>query len=342
MSVNKRVLKSHKSYQQQLDLLKKRGMLIGDEQWAIKKLKQVGYYRLSGYWYRYREPNFYIPFTSNSHFISYPPHLGKIPKRRNRFHPGTTFEKIYSLYLFDCELKILLFDGIARIETYMRAIISYTIGEVDPLGYRNQNLIDNYHLARSNNKKSNFEIWLEKVDDSIENSKDDCIHWNKENYEGIPIWAVTEIWDFGTLSKYYGMLKDDYKLMICRAIFNDNRQANTHKKNMKGALQHLNIIRNKCAHHARIWNNSVYSPRFNVTLLSNLQITNSDDQDIYWEKIFGTICLIWKLIKLFSNSSEWLAKVIQHIENLPNSVNDINFNEMGFNQTHLNNLKRLL
>ena len=40
---------------QQLDLIASRGLDIGDRDYAADCLKNIGYYRLSGYWYPLRE-----------------------------------------------------------------------------------------------------------------------------------------------------------------------------------------------------------------------------------------------------------------------------------------------
>ncbi|WP_460702921.1 hypothetical protein [Luteococcus sediminum] len=44
-------MKSYKTYDEQVDLLLRRGMLIEDRAVAAKTLARVNYYRLSGYWY---------------------------------------------------------------------------------------------------------------------------------------------------------------------------------------------------------------------------------------------------------------------------------------------------
>lgn len=340
----KKTVKSHKSYDQQLELLKKRGMIISDDEWAIKKLKQVGYYRLSGYWYRYRSLTESFPQQSQSKLRAVSKPSQRNFKRDDTFVPNTTFEKVNSLYLFDCELRILLFEGIARIENYIRSVIAYTIGKEDPMGYKKKSFITPKCLKKKIKngkiKPSLYEEYFSKLESCLENSKDDCILWHKQNYEDIPIWVVTEIWDFGMLSKFYGLLKDKYKIIICKEIFKDNQLANSYKSDMQGALQHLNVIRNKCAHHARIWNNSINSQKFKKNLLNELKIINPND--VTNEKIFGTICLMWVLIKLFSDNSEWLNKIIEHIESLPNLVDDINYSEMGFTHADLDNLRKLI
>ena len=47
--------KPHRSYKELVALLEKRGMIIPDKQRAERKLSQIGYYRLSGFWYPCRQ-----------------------------------------------------------------------------------------------------------------------------------------------------------------------------------------------------------------------------------------------------------------------------------------------
>ena len=48
-------LKPWKSYADQLEQLIGRGMIISDRARALDYLKRIGYYRLSGYWFAFRE-----------------------------------------------------------------------------------------------------------------------------------------------------------------------------------------------------------------------------------------------------------------------------------------------
>ena len=47
--------KPHQTYPELVTLLQKRGMIVPDEERAKRKLSQIGYYRLSGFWYPCRE-----------------------------------------------------------------------------------------------------------------------------------------------------------------------------------------------------------------------------------------------------------------------------------------------
>lgn len=43
------------SFEDQLDLLVERGLIIKNKNFALPYLESIGYYRLSGYWYPFKE-----------------------------------------------------------------------------------------------------------------------------------------------------------------------------------------------------------------------------------------------------------------------------------------------
>ena len=68
---------------EQIALLRERGMEIPDEDHARRCLGAIGYYRLSAYWLSYEE-------------------LPKEGRTRSKvFVDGTNFDEIYDLYVFD-------------------------------------------------------------------------------------------------------------------------------------------------------------------------------------------------------------------------------------------------
>jgi abortive infection bacteriophage resistance protein len=85
------------SFAAQADLLLKRG-LIADRTLLIDRLKNVNYYRLSGYLYPYRLAN-------------------------DNYKPGTTFDKVWRHYTFDRQLRLIVIDAIERFEVSIRKIL---------------------------------------------------------------------------------------------------------------------------------------------------------------------------------------------------------------------------
>lgn len=114
--------KQFKHYEELIDILIERGMVIDNRERAIRKLAQVGYYRLSGFWYPARvieRDESYQPIQCE--------HL-KRPKRLNHFQQGTKFDQVFNLYLFDKKLRLAMLDGLERIEIFVRSVIAHELG----------------------------------------------------------------------------------------------------------------------------------------------------------------------------------------------------------------------
>nr|WP_235349656.1 Abi family protein [Brevibacterium sp. UCMA 11752] len=108
-------LKSWLSIPDQINQLRIRGMEIPASDQASDALKIIGYYRLSGYWYLYREP-----------------HPTQKDQRLDDFLPGTQFAEILALYHFDSALKGLIWRGIESVEIAFRSRIGHLLGEAGP------------------------------------------------------------------------------------------------------------------------------------------------------------------------------------------------------------------
>lgn len=98
------------TFDQQLDLLRERGLAVADPARASHWLSKVSYYRLSAY---------FLPF-----------------KDGDRFRPGVEFDQVAGLYIFDRKLRLLALDAIERVEVAIRTAITYGIGHVHgPFGH---------------------------------------------------------------------------------------------------------------------------------------------------------------------------------------------------------------
>ncbi|WIM72120.1 Abi family protein [Corynebacterium suedekumii] len=97
---------------EQLDLLRVRGCDIGDQASAEELLTRVGYYRLSGYWYPFRQSS-----QVNGETVVL-----------DNFISGTTLSAISELYEFDRRLRLLVLDAIERVEVAMRFQVGHTLG----------------------------------------------------------------------------------------------------------------------------------------------------------------------------------------------------------------------
>ena len=214
------------TYLQQLQLLKERGLSIEDENQAMLVLSHVNYYRLTPYW---------IPFQTNV--------------TTHSFKKGTAFNQIMELYDFDKELRLLIFEGIEKIEVSIRAKWAYELA----LRYGS-------HSHMNHQITKNMELYNKNTKDTIKvinQSREAFIkhHLNKYQEDSPPIWVVSEVLSLGLLSRLYNNLDDltvvGFKHSAKEAISN---AYTLDFSILESWLHALTQIRNFSAHHARVWN----------------------------------------------------------------------------------------
>lgn len=163
-------VKPFKTVEEQVELLKSRGMIINDEQLAKDTLLYINYYRLSAY-----------SLTLRSNDV---------------FSKEATFENVLQLYKFDEELRNCLMKYCSIIEISFRTYISYVhSGKYGPLGYlNNQYFSDEWYHAE----------FLSKCKKSIKYSKEPFVEHHRKELKGVyPFWVVIETINFDVLSKLY-------------------------------------------------------------------------------------------------------------------------------------------
>lgn len=118
------------SVDDQLDQLTRRGLAVTDRTLALNYLSRIGYYRLSGYWYAFRERSGALLLLDR----------GKKPRKLkvttvtlDEFKVGATFQNAVDLYVFDKKLRLLTLDALERIEVGLRVDIAYCLGARDAL-----------------------------------------------------------------------------------------------------------------------------------------------------------------------------------------------------------------
>jgi len=275
----------------------------------MRKLAQVGYYRLSGFWYPCRE----ICFDEHGKAIKVSENSKKL-KRSDHFIDGTSFDSIFTLYLFDKRLRLLLLDALERVEVYLRAVIAHELGEIDPLAYRDGSyVLDKYKKSRADTQtESPWEKFLSKQQSLISNNKEDHIVWHKETNKEIPFWVAIETWDFGMLNWYYRMLKWQYKNKVCSRI--DNALSPV----LENWLDTLNTLRNKCAHHARVWNIRIPN---DVKLIQNDYFSRIGLDNESKQRMLGCLSIVWYIVSSIGPSSKWIHTAAQLLDTMPNIPN---------------------
>lgn len=211
-------IKEAKTFEEQLTILKRRGLAVENSSEAISTLHKVNYYRLIAYGLTLKDPS-----------------------QKNNYRSGTTFNQLVALYDFDKKLRQLLIGVIESIEIAFRTHIAYHHAHTyGPLGYK----------EASNFKHLEYhEKFLINLDRSFKDNKRELfVAHHHEKYQGVfPIWVAVEVLSFSTLSMLFKNLKNKDQGFISKTYYN---VPFTYTQSW---LHTLTTIRNICAHHGRLY-----------------------------------------------------------------------------------------
>ncbi|MEB0267469.1 Abi family protein [Cryobacterium sp. 10I5] len=240
----------------QVAKLESRGVEVGDHESFRGLLRAVGYYRLTGYLYPFRESE---PFRDDA---------GRIRFRvLNRYRSGTSVGQASALIDFDRRLRMLVLEGIERIEISFRMQIGYVLGRqsafahMDPVNFVNSFTESQTDKATGDTLPSRHAQWIERVKERQADSDEAFVaHFRNKYDDEMPIWALTEILELGHLGRLYSGLNSSLATEIAAAYGAPS------KKVMVSWISSLNYVRNVSAHHARLFNRKLVSAPLSVNL----------------------------------------------------------------------------
>lgn len=286
-------VKEWKSYDEQIEILLSRGMLIDDRNQAKNLLARIGYYRLSGYWYPFRQLD------------------TKTGRRLDSFIGGSKFADVVALYDFDRKLRLLALDAIERIELALQVNIAYLLGQRDPFAHENPNELHGSFTRRGKNEEtSNHDKWLEDYSKLVGRAaRKTFVKHNLDKYGRLPIWVAIEIFDFGTMSKLFAGMKHKDKLTI------EGQFGLFTGSDLETWIRGINFIRNTAAHHSRLWNCNVLERASVPRTKINLHSLNNARPFLYF-------CLMQSLLKPLHPASNWGQRFVELVDSFPKVENN--------------------
>lgn len=277
-------------FTQQLDTLRQRGMYIPDEREAIKQLDSISYFRLANYW---------KPLVSD--------------QETRLFMPGSNFEEVISLYQFDKKLRSLIFTAIQDVEIALRTrIIHHFSLRYGSFWFMERHLFHDGEI---------YDICLSNLRNELRRSREDFIQEHFEKYDSPdcpPAWKTLEVASFGTLSKLYCNMKDpEVKKLVARDF-----QLPQYLY-LESWIKSGSVLRNCCAHHARLWNRRFpIIPRFPRRL--PLPWISTDRMRPM--KLYAHLCYIANLDQTITPNSSFREELVNLIAEKPGCI----LHSMGF------------
>lgn len=271
--------KEPKTSEELLSILQNRGMFVENETRAKFLLKQISYYRLSGYW-----------------FSSY------INLETKMFHQGVSFEQAFNKYCFDKDFRKLLLSELEKIEVSVRANIINTLS----IKYQSAYWYLDSKIFRDYDKHNKLLI---KLKEDFNRSDELFVKSFKDKYlnDYPPSWIMLEITSFGSLSKLF----ENINLYDKRLISNEYQLS---EKVFGSWLHSLVYIRNVCAHHTRLWDRKLTISPIIMNKLKN----GWSAKYIMNKSSYYIILIIRYLLKTINPNSTFKTKLIDLFSKYPN------------------------
>ena len=276
--------------QYQIEMLKSRGLTFHNEVKAAHYLSNISYYRLRAYTY---------PFQDNT-------------QEEHPFVVPISFEDIIALYVFDRHLRLLVFDGIEKIEIALRTQIIYNFALTHG---------SFWHLKPELYRDAmRFANQLDSLQKEIDRSNETFIDHYKTKYtqpSEPPCWMSLEVSSMGLLSKIFQNLKKGNEK---KAVA--NHFGLTDPMILENWMHSFCNLRNICAHHGRIWNRRLVK----IKIPYNTIHPFIDNNTIYPNKLYATLCCIEYILQIISPQSTFKQRLKELMQNCPMKQEK----EMGF------------
>ena len=175
---------------------------------------------------------------------------GKDAEGHHTYAKGTTIDELYSLKVFDDDLRILLFKYITKIEQEIRALSEYTF---DNINRSNSLTWFNVTAYRSVDNMSDVIKLISKIYSELSKSKHNYVQNYLNNHKSIPTWIMIKVISFSNLIDFIDLGNKKIKDNLCE-LYGMTRPDRTYNhKLLIGSLQWLRTIRNSCDHNERVF-----------------------------------------------------------------------------------------
>ncbi len=308
--------KQFKNLEEQIEILKHKGMIVDNERYAKKVLLRENYFFLNGY-----------------------RHLFLKSEEDRHFREGTTFEEMYSLFLFDRSLRNILFKYLLVIENNLKSIISYQLSK--KYGYRERDYLKEKNFTTLPEKQAQLNDLLKKMKRQIRvngSQHSATLHY-VSNYGYIPLWILVKVLSFGIVSEMYQILKEEDKKEIAKIYEIDPDIFAVY-------LPILSNYRNLCAHEDILYENRTQKAIDDTVYHQLLKIQKEEEEYTKGKNdLFALIIIMKQLLQYeeFKNMTLEIENVIGTLNYNLHTIrmNDV-FNKMGFpeNWSELANIEK--
>ena len=302
--------KIFKTIDEQIEILRSKGMVFEDYDKAREILLRENYFFLNGY---------RSPFLMNG---------------TKRFIEGTTFEELYSLFTFDRFFRNIIFKNVLIVENNYKSIYSYVLSK--KYGYKEKDYLNINNFDRSKEKNSQINDLLRKLKRQIRINgyQHQATSHYINNYGYIPMWVGVKVLSFGLMSELFTILKEEDRKEI----------SNYYGLNPDKIENYMSILanyRNLCAHEDILFNHETQKCIADTTFHLQLGIPKVDDEYIYGKNDIFALLIILKELLTTDDFKMMMNEICYEIDKLSSKLKVIDVNKVLFRMGFPENYKQL-
>lgn len=285
--------KEFKTIDEQIDILRKKGLIIDDESMAYNILLKENYFFINGY------RHIFMNSPSDRTFVT-----------------GATFSELYALFKFDRYSRNIFFKNLLIIENRLKSVISYQLSK--KYGFKEKDYLNFKNFNQNPEKKRRVKDVIEKMKRQIRintNRHNATMHYAK-NYGYIPLWILVKVLSFGIVCELFSIMTDEDKLEVA-SVFNLTVEE------LESFLPILSNYRNLCAHEDIVFDHKTERVIPDTEYHKKLNIFKMDDEYIYGKDDLFAVIIIFKMMLEDSEFRLMLKEFEYEFEKLDGKVDSI-------------------
>ncbi|MGM9834618.1 MAG: Abi family protein [Bacilli bacterium] len=258
------MIKTFKTLDEQIDILKSKGLEIDDIDYTKEILLHENYFFINGY-----------------------RHLFLKSQKDRMFITGTNFNELYAMFNFDRQIRNIVFKNLLIVENNAKSILSYQLSK--KYGIKEKNYLNPANFNRSNEKAKQVNDLIKKMKrqirvNGVQHSA--TMHYIN-NYGYVPLWILVKVLSFGVVSELFTILKpEDQKDIAC-----------IYGVSVNDLLIYFPILanfRNLCAHEDILYNHKTHKVIEDTYYHKALNIPKQDNEYIYGKDDLFALIIILK------------------------------------------------
>lgn len=285
--------KEFKTIDQQIDILKKKGLIIDDYDTCYNILLKENYFFINGY------RHIFMNSPTDRTFIT-----------------GTTFSEIYAVFKFDRYSRNIFFKNLLIIENRLKSVISYQLSK--KYGYKEKDYLNLRNFTQDPEKRRRVKDVIEKMRRQIRintGRHNATMHYLK-NYGYIPLWILVKVLSFGMVCELFSIMTDEDKLEVS-SVFHLGIEE------LESFLPILSNYRNLCAHEDIVFDHKTERKIPDTEYHKKLNIFKMDDEYIYGKDDLFAVIIIFKMMLEDSEFRLMLKEFEYELEKLDGKVDSI-------------------